>query len=123
MGLLTGKFRGGSRRGRDDIRGSGAEWLTAFDAEGRPQQDFLDRLAAIRDLLTSDGRTLVQGALGWIWARSETTIPIPGFKNVAQAEENAGALAHGPLPAAAMDEIDGLLGRVEIGRASCRERV
>ena len=57
-------------------------------------------------MLTADGRTLVQGALGWIWARSERTIPIPGFKTVAQVEENAGALAHGPLAADAHAEID-----------------
>ncbi len=72
---------------------------------------FLDRLAAIRESLTSDGRTLVQGALGWLWARSECTVPIPGFKSVAQAEENAGALDHGPLPPERMREIEALLGR------------
>ena len=60
---------------------------------------------------TTDGRTLVQGALAWIWARSATAVPIPGFKTVAQAEENAGALAHGPLPSDTMREIDLLLGR------------
>ena len=38
-----------------------------------------------------------QGALGWLWARSEATIPIPGFKTVAQVEENAAALHFGPL--------------------------
>jgi aryl-alcohol dehydrogenase-like predicted oxidoreductase len=117
MGLLSGKFGAGSRLSRDDVRGSGAAWLTAFDADGRPQQAFLDGLAAIRDVLASDGRTLVQGALGWIWARSERTIPIPGFKSVAQAEENAGALAHGPLTPERMEEIDALLGRAPAGRA------
>jgi len=40
---------------------------------------------------------LAQGALAWIWGRSERTIPIPGFKNVRQAEENARAMAFGPL--------------------------
>jgi len=65
----------------------------------------------LRDVLTSDGRTLAQGALGWLWARSEVTIPIPGFKSVAQVEENAGALKFGPLSAVAMADIDRLLGR------------
>jgi len=115
MGLLSGKFRDSSRLPTDDVRGSGAEWLTAFDRDGRPRQDFLDRLDAIREALTADGRTLVQGALGWIWARSQRTIPIPGFKTVAQVEENAGALAHGPLPADRMREIDALLGFVPAG--------
>jgi aryl-alcohol dehydrogenase-like predicted oxidoreductase len=111
MGLLSGKFSAHSRLPRDDVRGSGADWLTAFDADGRARREFLDALAAIREVLTSDGRTLVQGALGWIWARSERTIPITGFRTVAQVEENAAALAHGPLPTDRKQEIEALLGR------------
>ena len=109
MGLLSGKFDADTRLPRSDVRGSGAPWLTAFDADGRPRGEFLDALAAIRDVLTTGGRTLVQGALAWIWGRSERTIPIPGFKTVAQVEDSAGALAHGPLGDDAMLEIDGLL--------------
>ncbi|HJS19733.1 MAG TPA: aldo/keto reductase [Anaerolineales bacterium] len=71
----------------------------------------LDQLDKIREILTSDGRTLVQGALAWIWARSEKTIPIPGFKTVAQVEENAQAMELGPLTTDQMKEIDTLLGR------------
>ncbi len=111
MGLLSGKFNEDSQLPGDDVRASGADWLTAFEPDGRPRREFLDRLAAIRESLTADGRTLVQGALGWLWARSERTIPIPGFKTVAQVEENAGALAHGQLPADRMREIDALLDR------------
>jgi aryl-alcohol dehydrogenase-like predicted oxidoreductase len=111
MGLLSGKFHHSSRLPRDDIRGSGAAWLTAFDAAGRPSPRFLDALAAIRECLTSDGRTLVQGALAWIWGRSPIAVPIPGFKTVAQAEENAGALARGPLAPDTMRQIDVLLER------------
>jgi aryl-alcohol dehydrogenase-like predicted oxidoreductase len=111
MGLLSGKFSEGARLPDDDVRASGAGWLTAFDADGRPRAEWLRALASIRECLTEGGRTLVQGALAWIWARSPATIPIPGFKTVAQAEENAGALAHGPLPAARMREIENLLGR------------
>ena len=48
--------------------------------------------------MTSEGRSLAQGALGWIWAHDERTIPLPGFRNVDQVDDNAGALAHGPLP-------------------------
>jgi aryl-alcohol dehydrogenase-like predicted oxidoreductase len=68
-------------------------------------------LEKIREILTSDGRTLIQGALAWIWARSEKTIPIPGFKTVAQVEENVKAMQFGPLTAEQMKEIDSLLGR------------
>ena len=65
----------------------------------------------IREVLTSNGRSLVQGALAWTWARSEKTIPIPGFKTVAQVQENAKAIEFGPLTAEQMKEIDNLLGR------------
>ena len=71
----------------------------------------LDQLDGIREILTSNGRTLVQGALAWIWARSEKTIPIPGFKTVAQVDENAKAMQFGPLTAEQMKEINSLLGR------------
>ena len=71
------------------------------------------KLDAIREVLTTEGRTLAQGALAWIWARSERTVPIPGFKTVAQVEENCGALATGPLTADQMAEIDGILDRDE----------
>ncbi|HCK67124.1 MAG TPA: aldo/keto reductase [Anaerolineae bacterium] len=71
----------------------------------------LSQLEKIRDVLTSDGRTLVQGALAWIWARSEKTIPIPGFRTVAQVEENAKAMELGPLSENQIKEIDSLLER------------
>jgi aryl-alcohol dehydrogenase-like predicted oxidoreductase len=111
MGLLSGKFARGSQLPRDDVRGSGASWLTNFDPDGRPREERLAALDAIRECLTEGGRTLVQGALAWLWGRAPFVIPIPGFKTVAQAEENAGALAYGPLPEARMREIDDLLGR------------
>jgi aryl-alcohol dehydrogenase-like predicted oxidoreductase len=71
----------------------------------------LSQLDAIREILASNGRTLVQGALAWIWARSEKTVPIPGFKTVAQVEENAKAMETGPLTGDQMKEIEQLLGR------------
>lgn len=108
MGLLTGKFDAGSRLPADDVRGSGHSWVTYF-RDGRPDQDSLDRLAAIREILTSNGRTLAQGALGWVLARSHRTLPIPGFKSLTQADHNAAALCHGPLTPAQLAEIDTLL--------------
>jgi aryl-alcohol dehydrogenase-like predicted oxidoreductase len=59
----------------------------------------------------SGGRSLVQGALAWIWGRSEMTVPIPGFKYVQQVTENAGAMEHGPLTQDQIREIDSLLAR------------
>jgi len=110
MGLLTGKFTRSSTLGPDDVRGVSPEWLTFFQ-DGRPAPEWLDRVAAVRDALTSDGRTLAQGALGWLWARSDRTIPIPGCRTVAQVEENAGALAKGPLSPEAAALVTALLTR------------
>lgn len=93
MGLLTGKFTPQSTIGPGDVRGAGMSWMEWFTADGRPTQAYLDRIAALRAELTGDGATLAQGALRWLWRRSPKTIPIPGFRTVAQVEENAGAAA------------------------------
>jgi aryl-alcohol dehydrogenase-like predicted oxidoreductase len=111
MGLLTGKYRAGSLLSRDDVRGEKSPGWMKYFQDGRPAAEWLEKLAAVREILTSGGRTLAQGALAWIWGRSERTIPIPGFRTVAQVEENCGAMAFGPLTAAQLGEIDRLLGR------------
>jgi len=110
MGFLTGKFTAQSQVSTDDVRGAGHSWVRDFK-DGRPSADSLRKLDAIRDVLTSGGRSVAQGALGWVLARSPQTIPIPGFKTEAQVRDNLGALDKGPLPMAAMAEIDALLGR------------
>jgi aryl-alcohol dehydrogenase-like predicted oxidoreductase len=109
MGLLTGKFAPDSSFSDDDVRAH-ASWHPAFQ-NGRPTQDWLDKLASIRDILASSGRTLAQGALAWIWARSGKTVPIPGFKTVKQVEENSKAMSFGPLTPDQMAEIERILGR------------
>lgn len=103
-GALSGKYSKDSTFPQNDVRND--SW--SKDHFFAPT---LDQLEKIREILTSDGRTLVQGALAWIWARSEKTIPIPGFKTVAQVEENAKAMRFGPLTKEQMKEIDSLLGR------------
>jgi len=92
MGLLTGKYRPGERLGRDDVRAATPYW--DYFKPGR-MEAWLEQVAAIREVLTAGGRSLAQGALAWLWSRSAVTIPIPGFKTVAQAEENARAMAFG----------------------------
>jgi aryl-alcohol dehydrogenase-like predicted oxidoreductase len=110
MGLLTGKYDAASRLPAGDVRGPGGPSWMGYFTDGRPAPEPLARLGAIREVLTSGGRTLAQGALGWLLARSPRTVPIPGIRTVAQAEQNAAALRLGPLPAAAMAEIARLLG-------------
>ena len=96
MGLLSGKYTADSKIGADDVRNLSPDWLRYFD-DGVPTSGFLEMLDAVRDILTSEGRSLVQGAIAWLWARSEVNIPIPGIRTVAQARENAAALEFGPL--------------------------
>ncbi len=111
MGLLTGKYTPGTKVAADDVRGQKSpEWMKYFK-DGQPNPEWLAKRAAIREILTSQGRTLAQGALAWNWARSPQTIPIPGFRTVRQVEENAGALAIGPLTPEQMEQIEAILQR------------
>lgn len=111
MGLLTGKYVADTRPSADDVRGEKSpEWMKYFK-NGRPSPDFLRKIDALREILTSGGRTLAQGALAWLWARSPHTLPIPGFRTVAQVEENCGALAFGPLDSDQMETIEKIMGR------------
>ena len=71
-------------------------WWNYFDDD--TMGDWLSRLASVRELLTVGGRTLVQGALGYLWTVDPAIIPLPGVRTVEQARENAAALAVGPLP-------------------------
>jgi aryl-alcohol dehydrogenase-like predicted oxidoreductase len=112
MGLLTGKYTGGVKPSADDVRGEKSpEWMKYFK-NGQPNPEFVQKIDAVREILTSGGRTLSQGALTWLWARSSKTIPIPGFRTVAQVTENCGALSFGPLTGAQFQEIERILGRV-----------
>jgi aryl-alcohol dehydrogenase-like predicted oxidoreductase len=104
MGMLTGKFHADTKLPADDIRRG---WN--FGEGG--QAETLKKVESLRDVLTSGGRTLAQGALAWLWARSEAMVPIPGFKTVAQVEENAGAMPFGPLSPDQMGQVDQILGR------------
>ena len=104
MGLLTGKFTPESTFPDDDIRST---WNMQ---EGMPAER-MKQVADLREILTAGGRTLTQAALAWIWARSEATIPIPGFKSVAQVQENVAALDFGPLTGEQMEAVDMLLER------------
>jgi len=91
-GILTGKFDAATRFSGTDLRHQ-----RGWDLQNGPLAQQRGALEQLREILTSDGRTLAQAALGALWARSNRIIPIPGFKTVAQVQENAGALQYGPL--------------------------
>jgi aryl-alcohol dehydrogenase-like predicted oxidoreductase len=89
-GFLTGKFSSSTTFPANDNR---SDWDFS-------QPDLQKRLALvndIRDILTSSGRTMAQGALAYIWALDERMVPIPGFKSVKQVKDNAGAMEFGSL--------------------------
>jgi len=86
QGLLTGKYTPenyhpplGARR-----------WLDPrFSPEGL--QKLAPLLSTLQDVATQWGKTPAQVSLNWLIAQGNV-IPIPGAKNAAQAEQNAGAL-------------------------------
>jgi aryl-alcohol dehydrogenase-like predicted oxidoreductase len=111
MGLLTDKYTAETKASADDVRGEKSpEWMKYFK-DGKPNAEWLIKRDAVRAILTSGGRSVAQGALAWLWARSQKTLPIPGFRTVAQVKENAGAMQFGPLAPEQMQDIDRLLDR------------
>jgi aryl-alcohol dehydrogenase-like predicted oxidoreductase len=101
-GLLTGKFTRSSVIPQDDVR-------QIWNLRDGVEAEQLDKLQRLCGVLTRDGRSLTQAALGWLWAHHPNTIPIPGFKTVQQVEENIAAIQYGPLSAEQMQEIETLL--------------
>jgi len=108
MGLLSGKHSPEKPLPKNDVRSSNDAWIAWFK-DGKPNPEYLKRLEAVKEILMKGGRTLVQGALSWIWAKSPLTIPIPGIKNVSQAIENSKAMEFGPLSKEDMEEIERLV--------------
>ena len=97
MGVLTGRWSLETKLQDGDPR---AQWFE--------HQEFREVLACAQQIepyLTSDGRSYVQGALGWIWARSPLTIPLPGFRDMEQLQVLVQAQTFGPLPRDVMDAI------------------
>ena len=106
-GILTGKFNSNSRFPNNDIR-SRADFSDPALAK---RFQLVDEL---RDIFTSNGRTMAQGALAYIWALDDRMIPIPGFKSVKQVQDNVGALEFGPLTDAQVKEIQSIVGKYEL---------
>ena len=117
MGLLGGRYTATSRLPEHDIRGRQPEWLRWF-TDGSPTPDFLARADSVREILTAAGRTPAQGALAWIWAHHAHAIPLPGFRDSAQVQDNAGALHATPMSAGEHDRIETILGRTPAGEAA-----
>jgi aryl-alcohol dehydrogenase-like predicted oxidoreductase len=106
MGVLTGKVQPETRFPADDMRHDW-DFRSGFLAKR------LVQLEAVRGILTEGGRTLAQGALAYLLRRSPRAIPIPGFKNATQVEENAGVLQLGPLSIEQVERITKILAGLE----------
>ncbi len=105
-GILTGKFTTSSTFPADDIRSQ-----VSFAEERIVRR--LQTVEALREVFTSGGRTMAQGALCMIMALDERMFPIPGFKSVKQAEENAQAISFGPLSAAELAQVQQIVAEYE----------
>ena len=101
------RYGRGHQLPRDDVRGPARPGWSYFTG-GRPGPDWLARVDAIREVLTAGGRTLAQGALGWLLAaargpcRSLAPAPSPRPRRTPRRSP-------GPAAAAHMAEIAGLL--------------
>jgi len=107
-GILTGKFTSRTTFPEDDIRSQ-----TNFSDEWIVRR--LRTVDALRDVFTSAGRSMAQGALAYIWALDENMVPIPGFKTVQQVIDNAGAMSFGPLTDEQMSQVQGIVAEYEAG--------
>ncbi len=97
MGVLSGRWTADTQLPEDDYR-------SEFFAVPEFLRD-LETVQSMGQVLTRDGRSYVQGALGWIWARSPCAVPVPGFRTVEHVEEDAEALRLGPISEEQMREI------------------
>ena len=107
-GMMTGKIKQDSTFPEDDIRHGQEDYLRTEEARLRMQH-----IEEVRTYFAEAGdpRTLAQIALAWIWTRSERTIPIPGFRTVAQVKENIQAMEYGRLSMEQMKKMDEIFER------------
>ncbi len=105
MGFLSDKYNQSTQFVATDVR------QRRFPRERVAQ--IVENRVKIREILTSNGRTVAQGALAWLWAQGEQVVPIPGIRTEAQARENAAAMQFGPLAAEQLAQIEQLLARKE----------
>jgi aryl-alcohol dehydrogenase-like predicted oxidoreductase len=101
MGMLTGKFHTDTTFSENHVR-------YGWDLQGERPAQYLQRAETVRKMFADagDARTVAQIALSWIWTRSDRTIPIPGFKTLAQVKENIQAMEFSLLSDEQMKKID-----------------
>ncbi len=106
-GNMTGKFNSDTVFPKDDMR-------STWDLRSEVANDRRRRIKSVHQFFADGPRTPAQTALVWIWTRSERTIPIPGFKTVAQVRENIKAMDFGLLNKEQMQKIDEIFERTPV---------
>ena len=96
MGLLGGRYKAGHRFSTNDVRSRTMDWMDYF-RDGVVTETHAEMFENVLHCLTANGRSAAQGALAWILARSQTAIPVPGFRTPEQVEDLCGVLQSGPL--------------------------
>jgi aryl-alcohol dehydrogenase-like predicted oxidoreductase len=104
-GLLTGKYNANSKVPEDHL-------LHSSNFADERHTKIFAAIDNLKQLFVEDGRTPTQTALGYIWAKTETAIPIPGAKTVAQIEENAKAMELGPLSVDSVKKVEEIFSEV-----------
>jgi len=107
-GFLTGKIQSVDDLAEDDFRRHNDRF------QGENFQKNLDLVAEVKELAASRGVTPAQLALGWILAKAEHTVSIPGTRSTQRLEENAAAADM----AISEDELDALDAGFPMGAAA-----
>ncbi len=103
-GFLAGRYTQESTFPPDDFRHE-------YNPQDESSVQWFREIEALRQAFAGSARTMAQIALCWIWARSESTVPIPGFKTVKQVEENIKAMQFGPLTSEDVNKVERIFGR------------
>jgi aryl-alcohol dehydrogenase-like predicted oxidoreductase len=106
-GTLTGKYTKDTKRSSDHM-------LSEVDFNTERYIKTFHLLDQLKETLAEHGRTLVQGILGYIWAKDDRAVPIPGAKTIDQLTENAKSLELGPISQQLMDEIDSIFSELQL---------
>ena len=105
-GLLTGKYTSSSTFPKDDLRSQ-----ISFEEERIVRR--LKTAEALHEVFTANGRSMAQGAICDMWGLDEGMIPIPSFNKVKQVEDNAGAMAFGPMSAEEVAQVQAIVAETE----------
>jgi aryl-alcohol dehydrogenase-like predicted oxidoreductase len=102
-GLLSGKYRAGRDFPPDSRLAKWGQWAAGAFASSEK----LDRVGRLADLAASQGRTILELAMGWLAAKPQVASVIAGVTTVAQLEQNVAAALWRPTAAdlAALDAI------------------